>query len=368
MLELKRAGAGRAPERRAPFPRPASPCASRGLSLYALELRSRSRSSSRAGSTRGRSVSWCCTTARARGLRRGAPGRAPFYSEETLGSARDLITRRPAPRIAGRGVRLPRAWTPRLREKRGDGIHSPGGNRDRGVGPRGAIAGAPGLPQLVAEPAGLSPSGELWRGVALGIRVMPRRDPDPPRIRGAADGYRRVKIKVAPGWTTSRGGPPRAIVGTDVPLTVDANGATAGPSDEPALRPRWTDAGLLYIEQPLAPDELAGHARLRTPSRRRCASMRRCGTQDCAPDPGARRPDGLQLKVHRVGGLAEVPALAEWPRKAGPDSGPARCPSPGSARRPTSRSRRSRLASIRRTLEPARAWFGARRGLIKFEP
>src|SRR5207253_137995 len=51
-----------------------------------------------------------------------------------------------------------------------------------------------------------------------------------------------------------------AMAGTDLPLTVDANGAYQWPGDERALR-ALDAAGLLYIEQPLAPEELVGHAR-----------------------------------------------------------------------------------------------------------
>jgi len=67
------------------------------------------------------------------------------------------------------------------------------------------------------------------------------------------------------------------------------------------------DAGLLYIEQPLAPDEIVGHARLagllKTPvcldETLKSASLAR---QVVALDG----PTVWNIKVHRVGGLAEV--------------------------------------------------------------
>ena len=75
-------------------------------------------------------------------------------------------------------------------------------------------------------------------------------------------GYRRVKIKVAPGWDAEPvRAARRALEGTGVPLTVDANGGYEWPEHESSLR-ALDDAGLLYIEQPLAPDELVGHVRL----------------------------------------------------------------------------------------------------------
>jgi len=92
----------------------------------------------------------------------------------------------------------------------------------------------------------------------------------------------------------------------DLPLTVDANGAYAWPEHERELR-TLDDAGLLYIEQPLAPDELVGHARLartlRTPicldeTLRSASHARQVAELD--------GPKVWNIKVHRVGGLAEV--------------------------------------------------------------
>jgi len=96
------------------------------------------------------------------------------------------------------------------------------------------------------------------------------------------------------------------MAGMELPLTVDANGAYAWPEHERALR-ALDDAGLLYIEQPLAPDELVGHARLAqvltTPV---CLdeTLRDAGTarQIVALDG----PMVWNIKVHRVGGLSEA--------------------------------------------------------------
>src|SRR5256884_3554685 len=50
------------------------------------------------------------------GYGEAAPDELPFYSEETLGSARDLITRVLTPRIAGREFDSPEAVDAALRE------------------------------------------------------------------------------------------------------------------------------------------------------------------------------------------------------------------------------------------------------------
>jgi len=96
------------------------------------------------------------------------------------------------------------------------------------------------------------------------------------------------------------------MAGTDLPLTVDANGAYAWPEDERALR-ALDDAGLLYIEQPLAPDELVGHARLA-----QALATPLCLDETLRDAAAARQivaldgPTVWNVKVHRVGGLTEA--------------------------------------------------------------
>ena len=238
------------------------------------------------------------------------PFELPFYSEETLSSARDLLERVLLPRVVGREFERPEDLDAALRP----GIR---GNRfaragletaawDLAANERGT-----GLAALVAERVGTAPAGAIACGVALGI-PEDRRVETLARWIGDAleEGYRRVKIKVAPGWDdapvrAARG----ALAGTEIPLTVDANGAYAWPEHETNLR-RLDEAELLYIEQPLAPDELLGHVRL----------GRLLGTPICLDETlhdasWARQvvelegPKVWNLKVHRVGGLTEAIAV-----------------------------------------------------------
>jgi O-succinylbenzoate synthase len=81
------------------------------------------------------------------------------------------------------------------------------------------------------------------------------------------DGYRRVKLKIEPGWDVE---PVRAVrerFGDDLLLQVDGNCAYT-PADAAHLA-RLDAFGLLLIEQPLAEDDVRGHAalarRIRTP-------------------------------------------------------------------------------------------------------
>jgi O-succinylbenzoate synthase len=87
--------------------------------------------------------------------------------------------------------------------------------------------------------------------------------------RSIQAGYRRVKVKVAPGWDLEPVGAVRARF-PELDLQVDANGSyVRADPDRLAALVALDDLGLLCIEQPFAPDDLVSHAvlsaRLRTP-------------------------------------------------------------------------------------------------------
>ena len=74
-----------------------------------------------------------------------------------------------------------------------------------------------------------------------------------------ADGYRRIKLKIEPGWDIEPVRAVRALIG-DLPLQVDAN--TAYTLDDAPHLARLDEFGLLLIEQPLPEEQLLAHARL----------------------------------------------------------------------------------------------------------
>ena len=84
-----------------------------------------------------------------------------------------------------------------------------------------------------------------------------------------AEGYVRIKLKIEPGWDVE---PVRAVrerFGDELLLQVDANTAyTLGDARQLA---ELDPFGLLLIEQPLAEDDVRGHAELAAGSPRRCA-------------------------------------------------------------------------------------------------
>jgi O-succinylbenzoate synthase len=235
------------------------------------------------------------------------PFELPFYSGETVASARDLLERVLLPRVVGGAFEGPEAV---------DAVLVPGvrGNRFARAGLETAAWDLEadrrhtGLAALVAERAGVTPAASIACGIALGIPEDRRPETLARSVEQALrEGYRRVKIKVAPGWDEAPTRAARdALVGTEVPLTVDANGAYEWAAHETNLR-ALDQLGLLYIEQPLGPEELVGHARLtrllRTPV---------CLDETLHDAGWARQvvelegPKVWNLKVHRVGGLTEA--------------------------------------------------------------
>lgn len=126
-----------------------------------------------------------------------------------------------------------------------------------------------------------------------------------------AAGAARLRVKVAPGLAADHVLALREHVGAAMPLQADANGAfRADSADHLTELDRLDDAGLVCVEQPLAPDDLVGHARvavrLRTPV---CLdeSITSLATLESAVALGA--CGILCLKPARVGGWVAARAI-----------------------------------------------------------
>jgi o-succinylbenzoate synthase len=242
-----------------------------------------------------------------RGYGESPPFELPFYSEETLAGARDLLEHALIPRLMKSGMESPDEVDALMRTGVRGNAFARAGLETAAWDLEGARRKT-GLAALLAERAGVEPAGSISCGVALGIP----HDRSIETLRRWIDealtrGYQRVKMKVAPGWDAIPVEAARhAMAGSNLPLTVDANGGYEWPEHEVNLR-RLDDAGLLYIEQPLAPDELVGHANLahelRTPI---------CLDETLKDARAARQiielggPRVWNIKVHRLGGLSEV--------------------------------------------------------------
>src|SRR5690606_21117501 len=127
-----------------------------------------------------------------------------------------------------------------------------------------------------------------------------------------------VKLKVSPATAAAVTAAVRAAH-PGLPLAVDANGSFAG-ADPTALA--WADeAGLAYLEQPLAPDDLVGHAELAA------ALVTPVALDESLATPGLVRAaivlgalDVANVKPARLGGLAAAVAALDACVSAGVDA------------------------------------------------
>jgi O-succinylbenzoate synthase len=231
----------------------------------------------------------------------------PFYSPETLSTARPILTAYLLPLVLGKDVASPAAFDDAARRVRGNRMA------------KATVECA--LRDLFTRAAGV-PLGKSLRGtreaievgVSLGISATPSETVENVR-KHVAQGYRRIKLKIGPGCDIDRLAAVREAF-PDVPLTVDANAAYTL-ADADTLRS--LDAfGLDYIEQPLHHEDLVAHAELaktlKTPI---CLdeSIRSEADAKAAIQLGACRV--FNVKIGRVGGHGEAVRIHDAARSAG---------------------------------------------------
>jgi O-succinylbenzoate synthase len=219
----------------------------------------------------------------------------PYYSAETNETCWHIIADFIAPRVLGATFEHPRDIFPALKAIRGHNMAKAAVEmaawdlyaRQRGE-PLSRVLG--GTRDRIAS------------GVSIGIQ--PSLDDLAAKVeRELAAGYRRIKIKIKPGWDLDAVRTVRSRFGA-IPLMVDANAAYS-----------LADAGhlvtldpfdLMMIEQPLDYDDVADHAalqrQLKTPI---CLdeSIKTVGIAREAIGAGACRI--INIKPGRVGGFAE---------------------------------------------------------------
>lgn len=141
-------------------------------------------------------------------------------------------------------------------------------------------------------------------GVSIGIE--PTIEKLLQRVDGfVREGYKKIKVKIKPGFDVE---PMRAIrqkFGPDVPLMADANSAyTLGDLE---LLKALDDFGLIMIEQPLAHDDIIDHAtlqrQLQTPI---CLDESIHTVEDARKAIELGSCKIINIKVGRVGGLTEA--------------------------------------------------------------
>ena len=223
-------------------------------------------------------------------------GEDPFYSSEWIESAWPTIKQYLAPALLGKTVSQGREAGSLLARVRGH---------------RMAKAA---LENALWDAEARSKKLPLWRllggtrreipcGVSIGIQDSHEQLLE--RIEAElAAGYRRIKLKVKPGWDVNVLEKVRGRW-ADTTLSVDANSAYT--LDEFEHLRKFDQFHLLMIEQPLWNDDLYYHARLQKELRTAICldeSIEQARDAACAAETGACRI--INVKVGRVGGFSEA--------------------------------------------------------------
>jgi O-succinylbenzoate synthase len=227
----------------------------------------------------------------------------PYYSSETNETAWHIITNFVAPRVLGADFAHPRDLFPALKPIRGHNMAKAAVE----MAAWDLFATGRGEPlSRVLGGSHLRSGGQARDRIASGVSIGIQRSLDELAAkveRELAAGYRRIKIKIKPGWDLSAVETVRARFGA-IPLMVDANAAyTLADADHLAELDRFD---LMMIEQPLDYDDIADHAtlqrRLKTPI---CLdeSIKSIGIAREAIAAGACRI--INIKPGRVGGFGE---------------------------------------------------------------
>jgi O-succinylbenzoate synthase len=302
------------------------------------------------------------------GLGESPPFELPFYSEETLASARDMLDRVLLPRVVGREFASPMELDGALRPGVRGNPFARAAVETAGWDLQAARSGV-GIADLLASELGVSRASGVSCGVALGIPADRSLETLRRWVeRAILKGYRRVKIKVMPGWDVEAvRAAQEAMAGTGLPLTVDANGAYEWREHERELR-GLDELELLYIEQPLHPDELVGHATLA-----RALATPICLDETLRDARAARQVEALDgprvwnIKVHRVGGLAEVCRIWRIAKRFGATLWAGTMPESGLGSQAALAAASLPLFDFPSDLEPSERWFGRGADVIELE-
>ena len=221
---------------------------------------------------------------------------APLYNEETVQTAWHVLEDFLIPAVIGREIERPEAVPEIFRPIRRHNMAK--------SGLEGAVwdlhARQQGVP--LAKALG-GDKDRIAVGVSIGIQENIPALLDTVE-RFLQQGYRRIKIKIKPGWDVEPVAAIRKTFGP-VPLMADANSAYS--LDDLSILARLDDFDLLMIEQPLAHDDIIDHAKLQaklnTPI---CLdeSIHSAADARKAIELGSCRV--INIKVARVGGLTEA--------------------------------------------------------------
>jgi O-succinylbenzoate synthase len=223
-------------------------------------------------------------------------GEEPYYSSEWIESAWLTITHYLAPAVLGRNLSSGRDCAALFANVRG--------HRMAKAAVENAVwdADARGQNQPLWKLLGGSRK-EIPCGVSIGIQDSVEQLLDKIQIELAA-GYRRIKVKVKPGWDINVLEKIRSLW-ADITLSCDANSAYS--VDQVEHLRAFDQFNLLMIEQPLWDDDIFYHARLQKELRTAICldeSIVSARAAAIALETGACRI--INIKVGRVGGFTEA--------------------------------------------------------------
>ncbi len=234
-------------------------------------------------------------------------GGSPFYNEENTSTVWAICQEFLAPMLLQAELSRPQDVTPAFARVRG--------NRMAKAGLEFAVW------DLFAMRAGKSLAallGGTRDRVEVGVSVGIQKDIDTLlRVVGnyLADGYRRIKLKIKPGWDVE---PTRAVRERwpDLKLQVDANSIYH--LADAAHLAQLDRFGLLLIEQPLAHDDIFDHAQLkphlRTPL---CLDESIVSPDHARWAIEMKACDIINIKPSRIGGLADSVRIHDLAQAAG---------------------------------------------------
>jgi O-succinylbenzoate synthase len=226
-------------------------------------------------------------------------GEGPFFSDEWVETAWATIREFLAPSLIGRNIAHAKESAALMSRVRGHNMAKAA------------------LENALWDAEAKSTNQPLWKllggirneidcGVSIGIQDSHEQLLDKIETELAA-GYKRIKVKVKPGWDVDVLGKIRKRW-PKILLSCDANSAYR-PSDLSHIK-KFDDFGLLMIEQPLWHDDISHHAKLQRELKTALCldeSVRHARDAETAIELKACRI--INIKVGRVGGFSEAIAV-----------------------------------------------------------
>ena len=228
----------------------------------------------------------------------------PAYREETIAGALQILRNAVVPDLLANGAEHPDQLAARWSRWRGN----PMAKTTLELAAWDCNARQLGVPLYTLVGGSIDESlGGVAVGASLGLNSIAQTVESV--STHVAQGYRRIKLKIEPGWDVELLAAVRDRH-PDIELTVDANSAYT--LDDIGVLREIDEFGLHYIEQPLHWDDLTDHATL-------APQMKTAICLDETLTSPARTKAALDLnacavvnvKVGRVGGLAAVQRISE---------------------------------------------------------